>query len=187
MIHVLVPFSRWYYKDILINHLSKFPVDVTLLQTPVESGDPPYVKLNEFIKYGPTIIDDDYYCVLNDDDHYQSGVFDNLPDADVIFISMKLGDNEVKGSAIGIIPPVLIASPDNIHPTGVGLEQYIVKGRVLRQMQFRTDVFFADGLMAEWLKYNFNCAYEPDRYVLFNYLEPGRWDEVEFILKEAIK
>jgi hypothetical protein len=178
MIHVLVPHSRWWFKDLLLEHLSKLPVEVHLLTYPTATNEPGYEKLNLFIWY-ENIIDDDFYCILNDDDFYEEGVFDNLPDADVIFISMDCGDNRVSGNACLKLP----ACPEYIHVGSVGSEQFIVKGKVLKQMRYRTDICTADGEMAMWLKDNFNCVYEPDRVVKFNYLEPGRWNEVKFDLR----
>ncbi len=143
MIHVLMPFSREHFRDVIRKHLLEFKVNWIPLEYETQTKEPAYEKINKFIQLGDIQLDD-YYCILCDDDHYEEHCFDNFPenkDSEVIFISMKRGDS------------------------------------VLKQMKFKTDTSFADGHMAIWLKENFKCSYEPYRYVLFNYLEAGRYNK----------
>jgi glycosyltransferase involved in cell wall biosynthesis len=175
-IHVLMPFTREENKEWYTKHFKKFPVVWHTLEKnmKVSVEHPAYKKANSFINT-QVIDDDDYFCFLCDDDAYETGIFDNLPDADVIFVSMKRGD-VVCGSSISRHPTnTLVAKPENIKLCQVGFEQYIVKGKVFKKMRFNTTFYCSDGEMAIWLKNNFDCIYEPQRYVLFNYLEPGRY------------
>ena len=181
MIHVITPFSREHLRKIFTEHLKQFPVESILCEEEVYTKDPAYEKANNFIKKG-NIKDEDYYCFLCDDDNYEVGFFDNLPDADVIFVSMKRGDNVV-GQGVSRHPTnTLIAAPENIKLMNVGFEQFIVKGRVLKQMKFTMGTPYADGMMAMWLKENFKCVYEPNRFVLFNRLEKGRYSNLSEIV-----
>jgi len=61
----------------------------------------------------------------------------------------------------------------------VGLEQIILTGRVAQIVRFENNVY-GDGMLAEELfKSKNNITYVPEAYVLFNYLEPGRWNNVQ--------
>ncbi len=138
-----------------------------------------YLKKNLFIENN-LHVDEDYYWILDDDDMVEKETVDyirNLDD-DVIFISLKRGDNIPDG-----VPPLrrypifqLIASPENIYIGNVSQQQYIVKGKIFKMLKFDIDNHAADGVVAVWLKSNFAVRYEPQLYALFNYFEKGRWN-----------
>ncbi len=130
---------------------------------------------NMFIE-NAKIEDDHYYCTMTDDDMYDPGVVDRLRelDNDVVVVSMKRGDNLVPGSPYNTM--TLVAHPNNMKIGGVGGEQIAIKGRIFKTLKFDEEDPCADGSMAVYLKDNFKVRYEPDLFVLFNYLEPGRWN-----------
>jgi len=141
----------------------------------IENGwDASYFKLNHAIKK-LNIIDEEYYCFMMDDDSYESCVFSEIlkMNTAAVFISMKRG-NAIPVGAVPHGTTTLIAHPDNIVVNKVGAEQLFVKGFVLKEYLFE-NYSGADGKFAEWLKLNYQCAYRPDLFALFNYLEPGRW------------
>ncbi len=131
------------------------------------------------------IVDDDYYCVLNDDDGYEHNFFQKLQTeiekhnpTDLIITSMKRGfqipDN---------LPPVkqhpintLVAAPENMVVCGVGVEQFFIKGKLLKQHRLPLTAYGDGELIVELVK-QYKTLYLPHLFVLFNYLEPGRWDD----------
>ena len=141
-------------------------------------------SINWFIET-QDILDDDYYCVLNDDDGYEYDFFQKLQteieqhkDQDLIITSMKRGfqipDN---------LPPVkqhpintLVAAPENMVVCGVGVEQFFIKGKWLKQHRLPLTVYGDGEFIVELVK-QYKTLYLPHLYVLFNYLEPGRWDK----------
>ena len=184
MINVVTAFHRvenykWLRRHLMfhpivwhkISDVEDFEADNTIFYEPIEGYDILYQKLNHFIR-NTHIIDNAYYCFLNDDDAYEGDYFKDLPDADVIFTSMKRGYKRVGEHPIY---DLIISSPDCVRVNYIGVEQFIVKGHVLKKIRFDTTKKNADGYMAVWLKNSFNCVYEPNRFVLFNYLQKGRW------------
>jgi hypothetical protein len=121
---------------------------------------------------------DQYYCFLNDDDSHQMKFFHELDglDKDVIVVSMKRGvstPKDAKGHrAHGYSP--LIAEPQNMVPGKVGLEQIVVKGKILSPCRIPMNPC-GDGEMIEWIYSNHEAHFVPEVHVLFNFLEPGRW------------
>jgi hypothetical protein len=138
--------------------------------------DPFAFKMNAFIQSAP-IVDSDRYAILNDDDLYAPGLLvriERMADP-VVVVSMLRGDAvPANGWQHPTFP--LIAAPENVRVGRIGAEQYFVKGEIFKQLRFSLDrPDCCDGLAAEWLKANYPIRYEPDLYVLFNRLEPGRW------------
>ena len=194
-VHVLTAFSRYNEKDKFVNYLSRFrdviffhPIELETksdwgrknkdwikplcLPKHDETWDFCYEKLNYFIAKND-IIDDDYYCFMNDDDGVEDSCFDEILncDTDVVFISMKRGNNQV-----GVHPiNTLIASCKNIGLCLTGLEQIIVKGHVLRGLKFNNHMW-ADGQLADYLNMSQHSkTYLPDTFALFNFFERGRF------------
>jgi hypothetical protein len=94
---------------------------------------------------------------------------------------MLRGQQSPGATANGYQHPVfpLIAKAENMRVGHIGVEQYFVRGDVLRKMEFPPDRPDAcDGVAAEKLAfvYRGKIRFEPDLYVLFNRLEPGRWE-----------
>ncbi|OPY74913.1 MAG: hypothetical protein A4E65_03690 [Syntrophorhabdus sp. PtaU1.Bin153] len=145
-----------------------------------------YHKKNEFIK-GAEIADDDYYMVLDDDDSIEPEAVEALKgmDNDIVIISMKRGYHIPRDVIPERFYPVttLIASPDNVQIGMISNQQYITKGAIFKTLKFDTSEHCADGYVAIDLKERYPIRYEPTLYALFNFYEPGRWDnpyKIEF-------
>jgi hypothetical protein len=139
-----------------------------------------YWKLNLFAHSGKGIEDDDYYWILGDDDYFSEHIPFSLSvcNSDVVFISMFRG--------LHLVPllefnshdiTTLYAAPENIKVGKIGLEQYIVKGKVLKNLNFQENLPTADGIIAEHLKVTHRCEYQRDWFVFFNWFQPGRWEK----------
>jgi hypothetical protein len=146
--------------------------------------------LNWFIET-QEINDDEMYCFMNDDDGYESDFFSKVTnvisevksthsvDVDVVIVSMKRGDATPHdaGPGRGHGTSTLFAHPDNMRIGSVGLEQIVVRGRVLKN--YRLGMHIAgDGEMISRITQENPVAYAQDVYALFNYFEPGRWSKV---------
>lgn len=143
--------------------------------------------MNSFIA-SEVMQDDQMYCFLNDDDSYPEDFFTEIQQAmdmaaannqsnDVIICSMERGHNVPPGlDPVRAHPTTkLWASPENMHPCHVGLEQLVIRGKILKNYQFG-NLFDSDGrLIAEVVRDN-PVYYVPDTVVYFNYYEPGRWN-----------
>jgi hypothetical protein len=196
-LHVVMPFSRANLKEEIINLYKPYGVALYPIEFPDQCGlwngewfispfvidpceentDICYYKLNQFIKHHK-IVDEDYYWFMCDDDSFEEDVISNIKasDSDVVMVSMKRGYNIPK-SSVGRHPTsTLFAKPENMHECGVGLEQFIVKGKILKTLQFDENSHYADGKMAEHLKANYNVKYLENVFIKFNYYEGGRWD-----------
>ena len=206
-VHVVTAFSRFHLIDTIVRFYSSmniiwhpiifdseasgvvFPdykwIEPVIIPAPVddlnvEAGSTGYDKKNAFIQ-GADIVDNDYYCMLDDDDMVANGVFDEIRDMDddVVFVSMKRGHHTPDDA----IPQkrysteTLIADPENVKVGAVSGQQFICKGRVFKKLYFDESIHYSDGSMAIWLKKNYPISYEPDLFVWFNYFEPGRWDK----------
>lgn len=130
-----------------------------------------YDKFNQWIQKA-TVIDNDQYVFISDDDAFPPGFFD-LPSAEVIITSIQRGQN-CPPSGKPYPPTPLIASPDNMRPGEVDLMQMIVRGDIVKKMHWHNSEI-GDGLMAEWLKFYHTVIYMPNKFGWFNYLQPGRW------------
>ncbi len=197
MITVVTPFSRKENIDLMSNHLKGkcnwivliddeslvFPEWVTVKKYKKPEGK--YVSnklINEFIRGG--LKDETQYMILCDDDHVEEGFFEKIPNEDVVCVSMKRSDTPRKYivwddwyNLIGTIKEgldVLIASPENMKIARVGGEQLIVKGKVLKDYRYGMSNV-GDGEMILKVIEEHVPTYVPDAYVLFNYLEDGRF------------
>jgi hypothetical protein len=120
------------------------------------------------------------YSILNDDDAYEEGFFDKIDQhsGDVIIPSMERG----RRTPAGVIPErahgatKLVAAPENVHIGGVGVEQMIISGRLLRGIRLPLHIC-GDGMMIEWTFKTYGAEFAPEANVLFNYYEKGRWEE----------
>lgn len=132
--------------------------------------------------------DDEYYCVLNDDDGYEDDFFEKLKMTvfmsdsenkfnDLIITSMMRGNN-VPIDAIPIRQHptyTLYAHPSNMQVGSVGLEQFFAKGKVLKKHRVPL-TSGGDGELITELVNTYGALYQPEIYVWFNYFEPGRWN-----------
>lgn len=137
-----------------------------------------HYALNWFLDSN-SIWDEEYYCFLNDDDFYEPGFFDKIdqaPESPVYITSMKRGNH----TPAGVEPErahgtgTLHAAPEQMSPGHVGLEQLIVAGNILKECRLPFNVC-GDGEMVSHIAKTYPTLYLPEVYVLFNFLEPGRW------------
>jgi hypothetical protein len=150
-------------------------------------------SLNWFLDNYP-LEPEDMYCFLNDDDAYEPDFFDKLRNViynfpyeiNVIITSMKRGDEipeSVKGTNRHHHTNTLIAHPIFMQPMKVGLEQILVKGKVL-DLGFRFPRYdCGDGMLITAITQQVHTMYLPEVYVWFNYFEPGRWRNIDVFEK----
>jgi hypothetical protein len=132
--------------------------------------------------------DENYYCVMNDDDGYEDEFFNKLINSinesnnnkqpnDLIICSMLRGHNIPKEAIPVRRHPTttLMGVPSNMRVGSVGLEQFIIKGNLLRKHKIPLTTC-GDGELIQKLTSEYNALYLPDLYVKFNYFEPGRWN-----------
>jgi len=140
-------------------------------------------KRNWFIE-NCLISDDDYYVTADDDDLYESNVFNEVRkmDSDIVIISMKRGHHTPKGVSILRDYPTdtLFAHPDNVQLGSISAQQLFVKGKIFGQHLHNESFHCWDGELAVSHKERGEqITYRPDLYALFNYFEPGRWEDRE--------
>jgi hypothetical protein len=192
MFHIITPFSRTkffgYYLFLLENEnvtwhpvlsgdieIGSYPPWVVPLRlSPIPTGvDPVYWKMNRFIEKEP-IVDNDLYMFLCDDDSISKDFISKVRNisSDVAFVSMKRGMNQPpNGHPTSTLIPFL-----GVKAGSIGFEQMIMKGSVLKQIRFIENSGIADGLMAEYLQEHYPIHFCRDAYILFNFLEKGRWE-----------
>lgn len=137
---------------------------------------------------------EDYYCILNDDDSYEKDFFKNLSnkiqefasqeedEIKLVIVSMKRGHHVPSGLPFVKQHPTntLYAKPESMKACEVGAEQFFLKGNCWKQHRIPLDAYACgDGKLIEELVRRYKTFYVPDLYVLFNYLESGRWDKEE--------
>jgi hypothetical protein len=145
--------------------------------------------LNWFIET-QEINDDEMYCFMNDDDGYERNFFNKVTlslrevkakhgiDVDVLIVSMQRG-NAIPIDAIAVRQhPIhtLFAGPQNMRIGHVGLEQIIIRGKLLKKYRLAMDVC-GDGMFIIQVAQENPVAYAPHINALFNYFEPGRWNK----------
>lgn len=134
--------------------------------------------LNRWLDTHP-LVDDDRYCILNDDDAYEPGFFQKISqhEGGLVIASMLRGQH----TPVGVHPTrahgtgTLHAAPEYMHAGLVGIEQAIVCGKWLREARLPLHPS-GDGSMIEWLVNTHGAVYAPECFVHFNKYEPGRWD-----------
>ncbi len=192
-INIMMPFSRGHLKTTLIKHYE--PMDITIHQIMFESEvytnfDREWVKpffipkshpkpstyaalyaVNYFLA-NHKFSDDDYYVITPDDDIYAPGVFNAIKkmNDNIVVISMDRGDQTRHRR-------YLYANKDNMKKEYVGGEQFFIKGKIYKKIQFETNRC-ADGIMVEMLIKKYTFRYEPKLFVFFNYLNPKWWKPV---------
>ena len=116
------------------------------------------------------IADGDYYGFLCDDDTYDPGFFDRLRDivnhtnAEVVTVSARRygGSPEIGGG-------LLEARAEHMGPCLIGLEQYFVRGSVMKLYRFGNHGC-ADGEMVSTNLAKHRCVYVPNLFVNWNIL-----------------
>lgn len=202
MIHVVTPFSRPNNARVLVDHLARQGTAVTWhplvgdvalpwdclrawvrpMQVDVPEGRDPFCyKLRAFVASGE-IADGERYGVLCDDDLYEDGLLAAVAEMSepIVVVSMLRGHRVPAQAANGHLHPTstLTAAREMMRVAGVGMQQCFVMGEIFRRIEFDLErAAYCDGLAAAWLAETFgeSIRYEPERHVLFNRLEPGRW------------
>jgi len=148
-----------------------------------------HYALNWFLET-QEINDDEYYCFLNDDDGYEPDFFKkireliidvknkNNVDPDVIIVSMMRGDNVpiVESHRVAHPTDYLPAHPDNMQIGRIGMEQYIVRGKIAKRYRFANEIC-GDGMYIIEIVRNHGAVFAPYINAWFNYFEPGRWNK----------
>jgi hypothetical protein len=142
-------------------------------------------SINWFIS-NTDIQDNEYYGILNDDDGYEDLFFEKLRyrisqtnlNNDLIICSMLRGHNTpVDAEPVRRHPTnTLIACPESMFVGSVGVEQFFVKGEILKKHRLPLTTCGDGELISELVK-TYEATYLPDIYVWFNYFEPGRWNK----------
>jgi hypothetical protein len=198
-IHVVMPFHRRHLIEDLVKVFGKerlnllvtpeqfidwnkgWPTPIVVSVPTNKRHDLCYHKINYFIRT-KGIIDNDYYWGMCDDDSVEENVIPAIQEMndDIIFISMKRGDNIVTEnlSPTSWHPTnTLIACPELSRPYDIGLEQMIIKGHIFKRLIYNVNSSYADGLMGAELSRHYKVRYEPDLFVLFNWFQEGRWNK----------
>ena len=145
--------------------------------------------LNWFIET-QHINDDEMYCFMNDDDGYELEFFTKLAQVidnetvnngtspNIVMVSMLRGHNIPAG-----VPAnrqhhtnTLFAQPDWMKCGSVGLEQIVIRGKLLKNYRLHMHIE-GDGRFIEQAVRENGAVYAPHIYALFNYFEPGRWNK----------
>lgn len=180
--NVITPFSRWGNLKALVAMLEPENVQWHLIVDAhmpqmvfpqswihVLHGRPPppgffigHWMLNMFLDHVP-IEDDEYYVLMTDDDYFEPGFFGKLSSYtdDILICSMKRSGDK------------LMAAPGNIGIGHVGLEQLIIKGRLLKQ--YRINGFYeADGafIVQLYQEHPEKFRFVPEAVCFFNFLPP---------------
>jgi hypothetical protein len=126
----------------------------------------------------------EYYGILNDDDSYEDNFFKKINDLinneknpELLIVSMLRGHNTPK-DAIPIRKhptTTLLAESKNMRVGGVGVEQFFLKGELLKKHKLPLTPS-GDGELIVELVNNYKPFYLPNCFVLFNYFEEGRWN-----------
>lgn len=120
------------------------------------------------------------YLMLCDDDWLPEGFIEALnevpADAPLIVTSMKRGQHAKHHPAW-----TLIADPEAMRYGVVGFEQGIYLGSTLLEYRASTaiDIRQVNEKVLIDIAQRVNGVYLRDLHIWFNYLEPGRWDNVE--------
>lgn len=202
-VHLVMPYMRAQNKEVLLDayrpmnvilHPIMFADEVIEFDEPwvspciipLESKKGPEgmeiqnIKRNYFIEHSE-IIDDDYYVAVDDDDMYEPNVFNEIKwmNDDIVIISMKRGHR----TPTNVIPDrkyptfTLWAAPENVQVGAISNQQSFVKGYVFKKYLYDAQGHCGDGRLAVRRKEaGEQIAYRPDLFALFNYYEPGRWD-----------
>lgn len=158
-------------------------VTVKLYEKPRDCNSVSNALFNRFIDDG--LDDETQYMILCDDDFVEEGFWDKIPNEDVVVTSMKRNDTKVNHifwddfqKRIGhwiYDYDVLTAKPEEMKIGRVGGEQLILKGKILKHYRYG-DNPEGDGEMIMRVLADHAPTYVPDAYVLFNYLEDGRFE-----------
>lgn len=200
MITVITPFSRKENKELLLNHLHgkcnwiilqattdpviEFPEWVTIKR--YELSGTTHISnrlINAFIAEG--LEPDTQYMILNDDDFTEEGFFEKIPDEDIVYVSMKRRDHNIRHFVFDVWErglghfedgeDVFYAKPDNLRIANFGGEQFIIKGKILQNYRYGLSNVGDGKMILQMLDEGHQVSIVPEAFVYFNYLEDGRW------------
>lgn len=163
----------------ILEKLPQLPenIEILFVENQPPETDVCYWKINQAIE--KKVSDDTYYSILMDDDCVHQSIRDIEITKDITIISMKRGMKiPPTNNPINAHPThTLIADPSNMKVGHIGAEQMIIKGSLLKTLHFNEKSPYADGEMAEYIYKNYqDIEYLPDIYILFNFLEKGRYE-----------
>jgi len=128
---------------------------------------------------------EEYYGILNDDDGYEDDFFKKLKEyidfnqnPKLLICSMKRGHN-IPNDVVPVRrhpTSTLYANPKNMRVGEVGVEQFFIKGKLLKNHKLPITTCGDGELISELVK-TYGAIYVENIYVLFNYFEPGRWNK----------
>lgn len=145
-------------------------------------------SINWFIDTA-NIKENEYWCILNDDDGYEPEFFSKLveyieyakeqgQDPSAIITAMARGDQVPPNTPIEKYHPTsyLPADPAYTRPGSVGVEQLILRGDLMKKyrLPLAND---GDGQWVTKVASENMIMYTPGVDVWFNYFEPGRWNK----------
>jgi len=140
-----------------------------------------HISINLFLDI-ITLNKNEKYCILCDDDFYENNFFKKINNYNekVIICSMERGDKIPEGLDPIKAHPTnkLWACKENIKVCHVGMEQIILNGDVLSKYKLPNEMW-GDGIFIVKVVEENKTAYAPEASVLFNYFEPGRWNNNE--------
>lgn len=153
---------------------------------PVLSSDisvnPCYDKINCYLD-SPFIARSAWYHILCDDSLPGPGMYGSvkaIDDADIVMIAALRGQNQTPGEYGLAHTTYPLPAHSAYCETGLcTLEQFCVKGEFFRKLRFAIDDGCADGIWASSLGrlWKSRMVFRNDIQVLFNALEPGRWEQ----------
>ena len=125
------------------------------------------------------LYDGDRFLLLSDDTFYEEGFFEKVDalDGDVIIVSAKRGDQIPPGTTAERMHDTntLVAVPENMVPCQVDSQQIVMSGHIFRRINL-VHHHACDGFMIQQIVLDHDTVYAPDVFILFNYLESGRWN-----------
>jgi len=142
-----------------------------------------YWMMNKFIEDG--LDDETQYLCLSDDDAVGSDFFGQIPDKDLVIVTLNRGDKLsdkdlqlrfnngmiVDGLIFDQSSPVLAVES---NAKRFQTQQMIIKGKLLKKYKFGLNSH-ADGELIEKIIKENEPVYLKDTVVLFNYFEDGRY------------
>lgn len=143
-----------------------------------------YAKINSVIERRGQLNDSDRLHFLCDDDGIPPNFYREVErsQADVVFVSLDRGDNAEKGDN-GFKHNAGIQRPTAFGRCQVGLEQYIVRYKVARQLRHDEYDPAADGGYSAYLwhmrehGFGWTVDVRPDLVAYLNFLQPGRFND----------
>lgn len=216
-IHILTPFYRKYLLKTLIHYYSKMniiwhpicdKIDIEpfkdnkldwvrpLLCPPLKKGQQCYEKFNHWINIDD-IEDNDFYGFSGDDDMFEEGLFDELrkvsDSVNVVYISNYRGDKIPNdGGAPHPVEPIIMKRIEQVAPCQIGLGEFFVRGKILRQVRFDNHDGAGDGRFAQnvgamcWPVAG-SVEFKPNWFVFGNFFQPGRHTDPKKFLKPTWK